>query len=61
MARSSAGARNVNWGLALILTFCPVQRGRKAREAKSKLEAGIDPIAERKATRAALMAAARRG
>lgn len=33
----------------------------KAREAKAKLEAGIDPIAERQATQAALIAAARRG
>jgi integrase len=33
----------------------------KAREAKAKLEAGIDPIAERKATQAALIAAQRRG
>jgi len=33
----------------------------KAREVKAKLEAGIDPIAERKATQAALIAAQRRG
>ena len=33
----------------------------KAREAKTKLEAGIDPIAEKRATQAALIAAARRG
>ena len=33
----------------------------KARETKAKLEAGIDPIAERQATHAALIAAARRG
>jgi integrase len=33
----------------------------KAREAKAKLEAGIDPIAEKKATQAALIVAARRG
>jgi hypothetical protein len=33
----------------------------KAREAKAKLEAGTDPIADKKAAQAALIAAARRG
>ncbi len=55
------GRKKREIGLGAYPDVLPGAARDKAREAKAKLEAGIDPIAERKATRAALMASARRG
>ena len=45
-----------------ILPGAARERAReRAREAKAKLEAGVDPIAEKKAAQAALVAAGKRG
>lgn len=55
------GRKKREIGLGAYPDILPGAARDKAREAKAKLEAGIDPIAERKATQAALIAAARRG
>lgn len=55
------GRKKREIGLGAYPDVLPGAAREKAREAKAKLEAGIDPIAERKATQAALIAAARRG
>ncbi|MGY6549589.1 MAG: tyrosine-type recombinase/integrase [Roseinatronobacter sp.] len=55
------GRKKREIGLGPYPDVLPGAARDKAREAKAKLEAGIDPIAERKATQAALIAAARRG
>lgn len=55
------GRKKREIGLGPYPDILPGAARDKAREAKAKLEAGIDPIAERKATQAALIAAARRG
>ena len=55
------GRKKREIGLGAYPDVLPGAARDKAREAKAKLEAGIDPIAERKATQAALIAAARRG
>ena len=55
------GRKKREIGLGPYPDVLPGAARDKAREAKAKLEAGIDPIAERKATQAALVAAQRRG
>jgi integrase len=55
------GRKKREIGLGPYPDVLPGAARDKAREAKAKLEAGIDPIAERKATQAALIAAQRRG
>ncbi|HDR28860.1 tyrosine-type recombinase/integrase [Rhodovulum sp.] len=55
------GRKKREIGLGPYPDVLPGAARDKAREAKAKLEAGIDPIAERKAAQAALIASARRG
>lgn len=55
------GRKKREIGLGAYPDILPGAARDKAREAKAKLEAGVDPIAERKAAQGALMAAARRG
>ncbi len=55
------GRKKREIGLGAYPDVLPGAARDKAREAKAKLEAGIDPIAERKAKQTALIAAARRG
>ncbi len=55
------GRKKREIGLGAYPDILPGAARDKAREAKAKLEAGIDPIAERKAARAALVAAGRMG
>jgi integrase len=55
------GRKKRELGLGAYPDVLPGAARDKAREAKAKLEAGIDPIAERRAIRAALIAGARRG
>jgi integrase len=55
------GRKKREIGLGAYPDVLPGAARDKARDAKAKLEAGIDPIAERKATQAALIAAQRRG
>ena len=55
------GRKKREIGLGAYPDVLPGAAREKAREVKAKLEAGIDPIAERKAAQAALLAAARRG
>ena len=55
------GRKKREIGLGAYPDVLPGAARDKAREAKAKLEAGIDPIAERKATQAALIASQRRG
>ncbi|MFT5944579.1 MAG: integrase [Yoonia sp.] len=55
------GRKKRELGLGAYPDVLPGAARDKAREAKAKLEAGIDPIAEKKAIQAALIAAARRG
>lgn len=55
------GRKKREIGLGAYPDILPGAAREKAREAKAKLEAGIDPIAERQATQAALIAAQRRG
>jgi integrase len=55
------GRKKREIGLGAYPDILPGAARDKAREAKAKLEAGVDPIAERKATQAALIAAQRRG
>jgi len=51
------GRKKREIGLGPFPDVLPGEAREKAREVKTKLEAGIDPIAERKAAQAALMAA----
>ena len=55
------GRKKREIGLGAYPDVLPGAARDKARDAKAKLEAGIDPIAEKRAARAALMAAHRRG
>lgn len=55
------GRKKREIGLGPYPDVLPGAARDKAREAKAKLEAGIDPIAERRATQAALIASQRRG
>lgn len=55
------GRKKREIGLGAYPDVLPGAARDKAREVKAKLEAGVDPIAERKAAQSALMAAQRRG
>lgn len=55
------GRKKREIGLGAYPDVLPGMARDKAREAKAKLEAGIDPIAEKKAAQGALVAAGRRG
>ena len=55
------GRKKREIGLGAYPDVLPGAARDKARDAKAKLEAGIDPIAERKVIQAELMAASRRG
>ncbi|MDU8946396.1 tyrosine-type recombinase/integrase [Ovoidimarina sediminis] len=55
------GRKKREIGLGPYPDVLPGQARDKAREMRAMLEAGIDPIAEKKAKRAALIAASRRG
>jgi integrase len=59
--RAAMGGRRAEIGLGGFPTVTLGQARDKAREARDKIERGIDPMAERKAARAALAASARRG
>ena len=55
------GRKKREIGLGPYPDVLPGAARDKAREVKAKLEAGIDPVAERKRAKAALIASARRG
>jgi integrase len=55
------GRKKREIGLGAYPDVLPGAAREKARDAKAKLEAGIDPIAERKAAQSKLLAAGRRG
>jgi integrase len=55
------GRKKREIGLGPYPDVLPGQARDKARDMRAKLEAGIDPIAEKKAAQAALVAASRRG
>ena len=59
--RIKVGALRRDIGLGSYPTVTLSQARDKAREARDKIERGIDPVEERKATKAALIAAQRRG
>ncbi|MCC1481061.1 tyrosine-type recombinase/integrase [Roseibaca sp. Y0-43] len=59
--RIKVGALRRDIGLGGFPTVTLSQARDKAREARTKIEQGIDPVEERKATKAALIAAQRRG
>lgn len=59
--RAAMGGRRAEIGLGGFPTVTLAHARDKAREARDKIERGVDPMAERKAARAALVAAARRG
>ena len=59
--RAAMGGRRAEIGLGGFPTVTLSQARDKAREARDKIERGVDPMAERKAARAALAAAMRNG
>ena len=59
--RIKVGALRRDIGLGGFPTVTLSQARDKAREARDKIERGIDPVEERKATKATLIAAQRRG
>ena len=59
--RAKVGSKRRDFGLGGFPTVTLAQAREKARDMRSKIENGIDPIAERKAAQAALVAAQRRG
>lgn len=59
--RAALAGKRAEMGLGGFPTVTLAQAREKAREARDKIDQGIDPLAERKAARAALVAAARRG
>lgn len=59
--RATMGGKRAEIGLGGFPTVTLAQAREKAREARDKIERGIDPMAERKAARAALAAAMHRG
>lgn len=59
--RAAMGGRRAEIGLGGFPTVTLAQARDKAREARDKIERGDDPMAERKAARAALAAASRPG
>jgi integrase len=59
--RVTVGEKRKDIGLGSFPTVTLAQARDKAREARGMIERGIDPVAERKAAKAALVAAAGRG
>lgn len=59
--RAKVGTLRRDIGLGGFPAVTLSQARDKAREARAKIEGGIDPVEERKATKAALIAAQRRG
>jgi integrase len=59
--RAALAGKRAEMGLGGFPTVTLAQARERAREARDKIDQGIDPLAERKAARAALVAAARRG
>lgn len=59
--RAALAGKRAEMGLGGFPTVTLAQAREKAREARDKIDQGIDPLAERKAARAALVASARRG
>lgn len=59
--RTTVGKTRRDIGLGSFPSVTLAQAREKAREARDKIERGIDPVAERKAAKAALAAAAGRG
>lgn len=59
--RVKVGEKRRDLGLGGFPTVTLSQARDKAREARAKIEAGIDPVEERKAAKAQLIAAQRRG
>ena len=59
--RAAMAGKRAEIGMGGFPTVTLAQARDKAREARDKIGRGIDPLAERKAARAALIAAARRG
>ncbi|QLQ20641.1 MAG: integrase arm-type DNA-binding domain-containing protein [Exiguobacterium profundum] len=59
--RMRVGERRRDFGLGGYPTVTLAQAREKAREARTKVESGIDPVEERKAARARIVAAQRRG
>lgn len=59
--RAALAGKRAEMGLGGFPTVTLAQAREKARDARDKIDHGIDPLAERKAARAALVAAARRG
>ncbi|WP_227751616.1 tyrosine-type recombinase/integrase [Tabrizicola oligotrophica] len=59
--RVAMGGKRAEIGLGGFPTVTLAQARDKAREARDKIERGIDPMAERKAARAALATAQRKG
>lgn len=59
--RTTVGTKRTDIGLGGFPTVTLAQAREKAREARDKLERGIDPVAERKAAKERLIAARRKG
>lgn len=59
--RAAMAGKRAEIGMGGFPTVTLAQAREKAREARDKIGRGIDPLAERKAARAALIVAARRG
>lgn len=59
--RTALAGKRAEMGLGGFPTVTLARAREKAREARDKIDQGIDPLVERKAARAALVAAARRG
>lgn len=59
--RTTVGAKRTDIGLGGFPTVTLAQARERAREARDKLEQGIDPVAERKAAKARLIEARRKG
>lgn len=59
--RIKVGAKRRDIGLGGFPTVTLAQARDKAREARAKIESGIDPVEERKAAKARLIAAQRKG
>lgn len=59
--RTTVGAKRTDIGLGGYPTVTLAQAREKAREARDKLERGIDPVAERRAAKERLIAARRKG
>lgn len=61
LLRTTVGAKRRDIGLGGFPTVTLAQARQKAREARAKIEAGVDPVEERKEAKRRLIAAQRRG